>query len=211
MQDLPFNTRVLTRHNNLNFLRFIAAFSVIFSHSFTVSEGSDALGTPLDVITQNRLSIGGIAVAFFFLISGILIAKSCETHSSVRKFFKNRLLRIFPELIVCVLCSVFILGLGVTTYSFDAYVTSADTYRYLLNICLIPIHALPGVFENNPYPHVVMHLFGQLPQSLYVTSFALACISSRILSTHTCALSTLLLLYLHFFTMYLDRIRCLVL
>ena len=155
MQDLPFNTRVLTRHNNLNFLRFIAAFSVIFSHSFTVSEGSDALGTPLDVITQNRLSIGGIAVAFFFLISGILIAKSCETHSSVRKFFKNRLLRIFPELIVCVLCSVFILGLCVTTYSFDVYVTSADTYRYLLNICLIPIHALPGVFENNPYPHVV--------------------------------------------------------
>lgn len=52
MQDLPFNTRVLTRHNNLNFLRFIAAFSVIFSHSFTVSEGSGALGTPLDVITQ---------------------------------------------------------------------------------------------------------------------------------------------------------------
>lgn len=128
---------------------------VILSHSFSVTEGPLSPGTPLDVITQTRLSVGGVAVAIFFLYSGILIAKSCERHKSFKQFFYKRILRIFPELIVCVLASIFIIGLAVTNLPWTEYLLHPQSYLYLLNIVMIPVHTLPGVFVHNPYPLVV--------------------------------------------------------
>lgn len=95
--NIPLHERIMTRHNNLNFIRFVAALLVIMSHSFSVTEGAYAQGTPLDVITQTRLSFGGVAVAFFFFYSGLLIAKSCETHKRLPDFFNKRIVRIFSR------------------------------------------------------------------------------------------------------------------
>lgn len=161
--DNSFSRVLATRHNNLNLIRLIAACMVIFSHSFSVCEGALSKGTFLDVLTDNRLSWGGCAVGIFFFFSGILIAKSCETHPCWTSFFRKRVARIFPELIVAVVGCICILGPLVTRLGIYEYFTTPATYAYLLNIALIPTHPLPGVFESNPYPIVVNAALWTLP------------------------------------------------
>lgn len=154
------NTKKLSRclhgrHNNLNLIRVLAALGVIFSHSFSITQGPDNPGTWFDRVSGNRLSVGGIAVAVFFLYSGFLIAKSCERHRKFSEFFRRRVLRIFPELALCVCLCVILAGVFVSDLTPAAYFSSPQTYRYLLNCVLFPIHTLPGVFGENPYPDVV--------------------------------------------------------
>lgn len=172
---IAWNTCVSSRHNNLNIIRFIAALAVIFSHSFSVTEGAQSAGTLLDIVTDGRLSPGGVAVAVFFVYSGILIAKSVTTHTQLSSFFKKRVLRIFPELIVCVLGSIALVGACTTTLNAWSYFTNPATWRYMLNICMIPTHALPGVFEQNPYPSVVNASLWTIPAQFmcYVACFVL--------------------------------------
>lgn len=172
---IPWNTCVSSRHNNLNIIRFIAALAVIFSHSFSVTEGAQSAGTLLDIVTDGRLSPGGVAVAVFFVYSGILIAKSVTTHTQLSSFFKKRVLRIFPELIVCVLGSIALVGACTTTLNAWSYFTNPATWRYMLNICMIPTHALPGTFEQNPYPSVVNASLWTIPAQFmcYVACFVL--------------------------------------
>ncbi len=53
-------------------------------------------------------------VPIFFVISGVLISKSYEHSDSLRDYLRNRCLRIFPGLWVCLVVSVaVILALGV--------------------------------------------------------------------------------------------------
>ena len=60
------------KDNNFNFIRFIAASLVIFSHSFPLLMGIDE--DPLRKLTGT--SFGGLAVDIFFITSGFLICKS---------------------------------------------------------------------------------------------------------------------------------------
>ena len=164
-----------SRHNNLNLIRFIAALAVIFSHSFSVTQGANSPATFLDQLTADRLSFGGLAVGIFFLYSGFLIAKSCERHASFSEFFRKRVLRIFPELLVCVIACVIIAGFCLSSLGAVQFFTNLLTYKYLLNACLIPVHSLPGVFETNPYPAVVNAALWTLPVEFvcYVFCYAL--------------------------------------
>lgn len=49
---------------------------------------------------------------------------------------------------------VFILGICVTSLPVGKYLTSKETYLYLLNGILLPIHNLPGVFQDGLYTTV---------------------------------------------------------
>ncbi|MCD4556759.1 acyltransferase family protein [Schaalia sp. lx-100] len=160
---IRFGTVVSSRDNNLDLIRFVSAIAVIWSHSFSLTQGPHSLGAFLDQWTDQRLSFGGMAVAVFFLYGGILIAKSCESHPDTRKFFIARCQRIFPQLIFIVLFSTFVWGGVLTTLSITDYLTNGETYRYLLNAILIPVHTLPGVFTFNPYPEVVNGSLWTLP------------------------------------------------
>ena len=107
--------------------------------------------------------MGGLAVGFFFLYGGFLIARSAECHPNSRDFFRRRVTRIFPELIAVVLLCAFILGPILTRLAPIEYFLSPQTYLYLLNALLIPVHNLPGVFEENVYQHVVNGSLWTLP------------------------------------------------
>jgi peptidoglycan/LPS O-acetylase OafA/YrhL len=135
------------RHdNNFNLMRLIAAWLVIYGHSYAVtgSDGQDIIAR----IVQIRFA-GAVAVDMFFLISGFLIAASLERHR-LRDYLAARALRIFPALIVCVSLCVFVLGAVLTTS--PDYWQSSQTWKYLLrNITLDKAqYFLPGVFENLP-------------------------------------------------------------
>ncbi|WP_426733181.1 acyltransferase family protein [Myxococcus faecalis] len=143
--------------NNLDFLRFLAASGVIVSHAFPLGEGVKGTPEPLERFSQGQFSIGLACVAAFLIISGVLVTRSWERAPRPRQFLWARALRIFPGLAVSLLVSVFILGAAFTTRPLGEYLTTWETWSYLLrNITLDnPQWNLPGVFETNVYPGAV--------------------------------------------------------
>ncbi|MFT6716153.1 MAG: peptidoglycan/LPS O-acetylase OafA/YrhL [Saprospiraceae bacterium] len=89
----------LKHNNNFNFIRTIAALQVLVVHSFHHFELDSAFVDYIKVFP---------GVPIFFFLSGYLISKSYESkeHLGIVTFFKNRILRIFPALIVCVVVSI---------------------------------------------------------------------------------------------------------
>ena len=97
------------RVNNFDLLRLLAALQVAVVHG---------IGTVKPAGYVARLLAAGLdrfpGVPIFFVISGILISKSYERSDSLRDYLRNRCLRIFPGLWVCLVVSVaVILALGV--------------------------------------------------------------------------------------------------
>jgi peptidoglycan/LPS O-acetylase OafA/YrhL len=132
--------------NNFNLMRLIAAWMVIYGHSWaiTATPGSDLITQ----LTKFRFA-GGVAVDVFFIISGFLIASSLE-RNSVRGYLIARALRIVPALLVCVLLCALVMAPLLTTAS--DYWSRPDTWRYIgVNASLWrSAFFLPGVFETLP-------------------------------------------------------------
>jgi len=142
-----------SKKNNLDFIRFVAAVMVIFSHSFDLNT---VVSEPLEVISNYRFSFGSMAVAIFFIISGILITQSFQRSSSLYTFTASRVLRIFPALITVTILTIFLLGTIVTSHDLRSYFSDVRTFTYLQNISGLKLqYELPGVFEHNPYPKTV--------------------------------------------------------
>lgn len=140
------------RKNNFDFLRFLAATLVVFTHSFGLSPAGSAID-PLAYISQGHAHSGSLAVATFFVISGFLITMSYENTRGNREFLLKRSLRIFPGLAVVVVLSMLLLGPVFTSHSLTAYFSDTRTYSYLSNIALFRMQQdLPGVFTANRLP-----------------------------------------------------------
>jgi peptidoglycan/LPS O-acetylase OafA/YrhL len=97
------------RVNNFDLLRLLAALQVAVVHSIgnlrPTGYFAGLLAACLDRFP---------GVPIFFVISGVLISKSYEHSDSLRDYLRNRCLRIFPGLWVCLVVSVaVILALGV--------------------------------------------------------------------------------------------------
>ncbi len=140
------------RSNSFNFLRFIAAVMVIFSHSFVLSGKSP---DPLSVVFLN---ITTHAVAIFFIISGYLITKSWFNSSSIKEFVKKRFLRIYPAFVIAIIFSIIIGYFGKTkNLSITQFFFANETKQFFLNnLTVFKInYYLPSSFANNPYPGAV--------------------------------------------------------
>lgn len=139
-----------SRSSTLNLVRLVAAYAVLFSHSFAL------LGLPQPQVAPG-VDLGVFAVLVFFVISGYLVWISWERASSPASYAANRFLRIYPALAVNVLVTAIVLGPMLTTLSFDRYFGGAHFWQFLIDN-LKPwgfyLH-LPGVFESNPFPRTV--------------------------------------------------------
>ncbi|MDO4887443.1 MAG: acyltransferase [Actinomycetaceae bacterium] len=82
------------RRNSIDFLRWLLAFLVIFSHAGPIAGfyGGEDLGIQI----SSEQSLGGVAVGGFFFFSGFLITKSRMGRSTIWRYFWRRCLRIFP-------------------------------------------------------------------------------------------------------------------
>lgn len=152
----------VVRDNNFNFLRMLAAFAVLFSHSFALASGSDG-AQPLKGLLG--IGLGAIAVDVFFVTSGYLVTASVMRRSLV-EFFVARLLRIYPALIVCITLTVLVLGPAMTSSS---HYFDASTWSYFWhNVLLAPgsPNQLPGVFEGNPHGDAVNGSLWTLPYEI---------------------------------------------
>jgi peptidoglycan/LPS O-acetylase OafA/YrhL len=96
------------RSNNFDFLRFVLATLVIFSHSYALVTGSDA-AEPLMRVTR-QLPTGDLAVDGFFAISGFLVSYSWFRSRSASVFLKRRFRRIYPGYAVALLICAFVVG-----------------------------------------------------------------------------------------------------
>lgn len=85
---------MILKKNNFNLLRLFASIQVLLYHALfhlNLSEGS-SFADFLDYVP---------GVLIFFTISGFLITSSFDRSSDLKRYLKNRLLRIFPALWVC--------------------------------------------------------------------------------------------------------------
>ena len=96
---------------NLNAIRFIAAFLVIICH---IEELKDFFNIDrIFDVSQTRL-VGRVGVVLFFVLSGFLITyllykeKELTNTISVRKFYIRRILRIWPLYFFIVLFTFFV-------------------------------------------------------------------------------------------------------
>jgi peptidoglycan/LPS O-acetylase OafA/YrhL len=87
------------RTNNFDLIRLVAAMQVVVSH------GAEFLG--VEVWRPLMTGLGFLpGVPIFFVVSGFLISLSWERAPSARHYLRNRLLRIYPALWVCLLISI---------------------------------------------------------------------------------------------------------
>lgn len=89
----------LKHNNNFNLIRTLAALQVITVHAFHHFEIESIFLRIIQVFP---------GVPVFFFLSGYLISKSYRNkqHLGLKAFFRNRALRIFPALWVCIILSV---------------------------------------------------------------------------------------------------------
>lgn len=148
--------------NNFDWLRLLAAITVIYGHAFPLTK------TPSQLILDN--SIQATAVKIFFVISGYLVCSSWIADPNVYRYFIKRFLRIFPGLAVVVSVAAIIVGPIFTYLSFHSYFSNYNFINYFKNILLYPIYNLPGVFQYLPYKVAVNGSLWSLPVefSMYI-------------------------------------------
>jgi peptidoglycan/LPS O-acetylase OafA/YrhL len=136
------------RADNFGALRLAAATAVLLSHGYWLTGRED----PLAVLTGE--SLGDVAVAFFFAISGFLVAGSWSRDPRVRGFVARRGRRIWPGLIVAVLFTALVIGPLFTKLAPVDYLASDATRAYVAGkiTMLGGGDQLPGVFDANPRP-----------------------------------------------------------
>lgn len=86
------------RINNFDLLRFLAALQVLISHTL------GHLKIPLPAWYDLLEKFQGVPI--FFVISGFLISASYERNPNVKSYVRNRALRIFPALWICLIIAI---------------------------------------------------------------------------------------------------------
>jgi peptidoglycan/LPS O-acetylase OafA/YrhL len=87
------DNETISRKNNFDFLRLLAAIQVLIGHT------SAHLGINLGVFGKILGFFPGVPI--FFTISGFLITMSYDRNKDTKKYFRNRFLRIYPALWTC--------------------------------------------------------------------------------------------------------------
>jgi peptidoglycan/LPS O-acetylase OafA/YrhL len=96
--------KVSLSENNFDLIRLTAALQVCVMHvlhSLPPPISTSPVLIPMEVLS---------GVPIFFFISGFLISRSFEKTSSLRDYARNRALRIFPALHVCVLINLLLVA-----------------------------------------------------------------------------------------------------
>lgn len=164
--------------NSFDLIRFVAAFGVLFSHSFAL------LGKPEPRFYGGQ-TLGSLCVFVFFAVSGYLVMTSWDRTRSIRIFIVNRGLRIFPALVVCLVLCAFVLGPVVTVFSPSAYFLSMQPYAYVATNLLMFTgyvgNALPGTFQYLPISNTINGSLWTIRYEIfmYLILLGIVCITAR--------------------------------
>ena len=129
------------RGNGFDFIRYVLAFVVAVAHFYGLTD------TP----RQGWWMTSGDAVSGFFVLSGFLVFRSFQRQPDWRHYARRRLCRVVPPYLFIILLCV-VAGAFLTEWPTADYLTSGQTYRYLLaNVFFLNFlePSLPGVFSHN--------------------------------------------------------------
>jgi len=158
INKITLNEKMQEKSTNVNLVRFFAAVGVLAAHAHVLSDGSRDWLCRLTGVTW-----GALAVGFFFFVSGLYVSKSLVRCRKGSKYFAARIKRLIPLLAVVILVTVFLLGPCMSTLGPGGYFRDVSTWKYLMNIFLIPVHNLPGVFETGNLSSTVNGSLWTLP------------------------------------------------
>ena len=137
-------------NNRFDTVRLAAALAVFGAHGVVLYQ--------LTVLEPFRgHSLGALAVGVFFFVSGYLVCQSWMRSPSWQVFWRKRMLRIFPGLLVAVTLTVCLLGPWWTTWPLHDYWRAPATWWHWVNnaFAMATLQTLPGVFEHNPFARAV--------------------------------------------------------
>lgn len=137
--------------NMLDFLRLSFALAVLFSHSFPLTQGTNAT-EPLSWLSNSQKTIGSVAVDGFFIISGFLIVRSWLFSSSMQDYFRKRVLRIHPAYIAAMFFSLTAASVGAP--SALGYLASVPWREFIWSLFTLGYGALDApalAFSQNPH------------------------------------------------------------
>jgi peptidoglycan/LPS O-acetylase OafA/YrhL len=152
--------------NSFNALRLVLSLMVLYAHSFAIT------GTPyrdqLYRVTGGVMTFGRLGVLAFFVVSGFLVTQSIASPRAPRlaRYAWNRVLRIWPALIVSTIIVSFVVGPLFTRrtienfYSFDGgwspWWYTFDTLTFNAFSTLFGWHTrVRDLFAGNPMNAVV--------------------------------------------------------
>lgn len=150
------------RPSGFDFLRIFLSFAVVLWHSYPISYGLDARF----LLPPAMKSVTGPILPMFFALSGFLVAGSLLRCKTLISFLGLRVIRIFPALTVEVLLSALLIGPLMTSLPVMEYFSNHLFYRYFYNIVGHIQFVLPGLYLDNPIPHVVNGQLWTVPYEL---------------------------------------------
>ena len=89
------------RENSLDAIRLLAAMQIVILHSV-----ENMYPQYIETIIFRFIELFP-GVPIFFFVSGYLVSKSFERAPHVKEYAKNRILRLYPALIICVAINIF--------------------------------------------------------------------------------------------------------
>ncbi|MCO8312599.1 acyltransferase family protein [Pseudomonas mandelii] len=131
------------RVNELDLLRFLAAFAVvIFHYAFRGYARGDMSTMPYPLLAEPA-KYGYLGVELFFMISGFVILMTASSNN-LKVFFISRVVRLYPAFLVCCTLTFLItLAIGQPRYT-------ADFYQYIVNMTLLSdlmgVPSIDGVY-----------------------------------------------------------------
>jgi peptidoglycan/LPS O-acetylase OafA/YrhL len=179
----PSSIGIAQRANNFDVVRLLAALSVVFSHSFLIAEGSEAI-EPFAWITGNQCILGLVGVFVFFIISGYLVTESYCRQPAPGRFAVRRMLRIYPGLLVNALICAFLVGPLISALPVGLYFAGPELRQFLMKTLTLdpgPLH-LPGIlFADNSVGLLVNGSLWTLRYEMMMYLMILALAAARLL------------------------------
>jgi peptidoglycan/LPS O-acetylase OafA/YrhL len=135
--------------NNFDFLRFVAAAAIVFTHAYALRLGFVGIG-----LTDPILLVGQAALAALLVTSGYLITSSWVSTSSAKRFVWKRFLRVVPALIPMIFFTLFIIGPLMTTLPLGEYFSALFSTAGLATVPFFEDGSVIGLFQINPWTYV---------------------------------------------------------
>ncbi|MCP1103856.1 acyltransferase [Serratia nevei] len=150
MKAITIGQFIKRENNNLDLIRILCAYFVIYAHAFVLSPAEGSNDILYKITLLGHVSFGGLAVKTFFLISGLLVTHSLLTNGRIINYIGSRFLRVFPAYAVTVVVSALIIGPWLSTLSLSDYFSSNEVWSYVVKTLKFDVqYTLPGVFSGN--------------------------------------------------------------
>ncbi|HDG0627088.1 TPA: acyltransferase [Serratia marcescens] len=150
MKAITIDQFIKRENNNLDLVRILCAYFVIYAHAFVLSPSEGSNDILYKITLLGHISFGGLAVKTFFLISGLLVTNSLLANGRIINYVSSRFLRVFPAYALTVIISALIISPWLSTLSPSDYFTSSDVWSYVVKTLKLDVqYHLPGVFSSN--------------------------------------------------------------